>query len=209
MPEIGPNHPEVGDCFSLLARTYLVAGEFEKAQDALRQAHDLIPPNGSKDHLDLLILTGDLYAAKNEKEAAERQYTEALELPDAADVQVSEIFARGYYQRGRVRERLQRPKQATADYQCAARLWMHLDEFEESAKAKWRQICVEAQDEKTILDQIAEEESYLVRVTAYVLYQERYPAPAAIARRKQPSRQQTIQLLKDARQKVAIDYPHR
>src|SRR5579864_2820016 len=25
MPEIGPNHPEVGDCFSLIARTYLVA----------------------------------------------------------------------------------------------------------------------------------------------------------------------------------------
>jgi len=36
MTEIGPHHPEVGDCYSLIARTYLVAKEYNKAQSALQ-----------------------------------------------------------------------------------------------------------------------------------------------------------------------------
>jgi tetratricopeptide (TPR) repeat protein len=209
MSEIGPTHPEVGDCFSLLARTYLVAREYDKAQAALRKAYELIPPNGSKDHLDLLILTGDLYAATGDKEAAERTYGEALDLPEAQDVQVSEIFARGHYQRGWIRERLQRPSQATKDYECAAKLWLHLEEFEQSAKARWHHIYLQASTEKAILDEIAQEESFLVRVTAYGLYLQRYPAPAAVARRKQPTKQQLAQLLKDSREQTAVQYPHR
>jgi len=209
MTEIGPTHPEVGDCFSLLARTYLVAQEFGQAKAALGKAHELIIPNGSKDHLDLLILTGDLFAATGDMEAAERTYTEALQLPEAADVQVSEVFARGYYQRGELRQRLRRNSQAMSDYERAAGLWLHLDEFELSAKARWRHIYLEAPEEKPILDEIAQEESHLVRVIAYDLYQQRHTAPKAIARRKQPTKQQIAQLLKDARQETAIRYPHR
>jgi hypothetical protein len=40
MRDIGPNHPEVGDCFSLLARTYLVARLYEDARAALREAYE-------------------------------------------------------------------------------------------------------------------------------------------------------------------------
>jgi hypothetical protein len=68
---------------------------------------------------------------------------------------------------------------------------------------------LEAPEEKLILDEIAQEESHLVRVIAYDLYQQRHTAPKAIARRKQPTKQQIAQLLKDARQETAIRYPHR
>ena len=47
---------------------------------------NLVPQNGPKDHLDLLILTGDLQAATGEEESAENTYTLALQLPEAADV---------------------------------------------------------------------------------------------------------------------------
>jgi len=207
--EIGPTHPEIGDCYSLLARTYLVARQYEDARNALRSAYDLIPQNGSKDHLDLLILTGDLQATTGEYDAAESTYSQALELPEAADVQISEIFARGFYQRGKLRESQGQASQAIADYRRAACLWLDLDEYEKGAQARWQEIGLSSPKEKPILDEIANEESFLVRVTAYDLYRNRYPAPEAIARRQQPSRQQITQLLKDAHREVAIQYPHR
>jgi tetratricopeptide (TPR) repeat protein len=207
--EIGPTHPEIGDCYSLLARTYLVARQYEDARSALRSAYDLIPQNGSKDHLDLLILTGDLQAATSEYDAAENTYTQALELPEAADVQRSEIFARGFYQRGKLRESQGRSSQAIADYRRAGRLWLDLNEYEKGAQARWQELRLSSPQEKPILDEIANEESFLVRVTAYDLYRNRYPAPEAIGRRQQPSRQQITQLLKDARKEAAIQYPHR
>ena len=36
-------------------------------------------------------------------ETAEARYNEALTLPQAADVQISEMFARAYFQRGKNR----------------------------------------------------------------------------------------------------------
>jgi tetratricopeptide (TPR) repeat protein len=209
MSEIGPTHPEVGDCFSLLARTYLVARLYEDARIALRRAYELVPQNGSKDHLDLLILTGDLQAATGEAEAADNTYTQALQLPEAADVQKSEIFARGFHQRARLRESLKRTSQAIQDYDRAATLWRELYEFENSARSHWRSIYLSSPNEKPMLDEIANEESFLVRVTAFNLYLERYPGPQAIARRRQPTRQQVVQLLKDARQQAAVRYPRR
>lgn len=209
MRDVGPTHSEVGDCFSLLARTYMVARLYEDARAALRKAYELIPQNGSKDHLDLLILTGDLQVATGEEDAAENTYTQALRLPQAADVQKSEIFARGFYQRARLREGLKRTSQAIQDYDRAATLWLELHEFENSARSRWQSIYLSSPDEKPMFDEIADEESFLVRVTAFGLYLERYPAPQAIGRRKQPTRQQVMQLVKDARQQAAIRYPRR
>jgi hypothetical protein len=62
-PEFGPEHPEVGDCYSLLGRTYLVSGARSDARRAVRKASTLIPPSGAKDYLDLRILEGELLEA--------------------------------------------------------------------------------------------------------------------------------------------------
>jgi tetratricopeptide (TPR) repeat protein len=209
VPEIGPTHPEVGDSYSLLARTYLVAKHYDLARDALRRAYSLIPPNGSKDHLDLLILTGDLMAETGQRDSAETSYTEALNLPEAADVQRSEILARAHYQRGANREKLKRPDSATTDYGVAAEVWESLEEYEAAAKARWAQVRLSAGEDEQVLRKLETEESYLVRLLAFRLYREQFNASAGVvmSRRRQPSPEQLTQLLRKARVEVAVRYP--
>ena len=160
VPEIGSSHPEIGDCYSLLGRTYLVAKQFGRAHKAIQKAYELIPPDGSKDHLDLLILTADLQAATAAREAAENTYCEALSLPQAADVQQSEIFARGFSQRGSNRECLGRKQSALEDYRRAAAIWQGLGEFEFAAQAQWAEVCLTSDDDASVVA-IGQEESYL------------------------------------------------
>jgi tetratricopeptide (TPR) repeat protein len=209
VPEIGPTHPEVGDSFSLLARTYLVAKRYDMAQSALQRAYSLIPPNGSKDHLDLLILTGDLMAETGQRDGAETSYTEALTLPEAADVQRSEILARAYYQRGANREKLKRSDVAAADYGAAAEIWESLEEYEFAAKARWAGLRLGAGEDEQVLRELETEDSYLVRLLAFRFYREQYNASAGVvlSRRRQPSPEQLSQLLKRARMEVAVRYP--
>ena len=66
----GPTHPEVGDCYSLLGRTSLVTGRFREAETAVQKAHNLISDHGSKDYLDLVILSGDLQVAQGNRPMA-------------------------------------------------------------------------------------------------------------------------------------------
>jgi len=209
VPEIGPTHPEVGDSYSLLARTYLVAKHYDLAGDAMRRAYSLIPPNGSKEHLDLLILTGDLMAETGQRDSAEASYTEALTLPEAADVQRSEILARAYYQRGANRDKLKRPDSAATDYGVAAEIWESLEEYEAAAKARWAQVRLCAGEDDQVLRKLETEESYLVRLLAFRLYRDQFNASAGVvlSRRRQPSPEQLTQLLKKARMDVAVRYP--
>jgi hypothetical protein len=57
--EFGPTDRQVGDCHSLLARTYLTAGMPYEAKTALREAYDILPATPTKEYFDLLILDGD------------------------------------------------------------------------------------------------------------------------------------------------------
>jgi hypothetical protein len=151
---------------------------------------NLVPQNGSKDHLDLLILTGDLQAATGEEESAENTYTLALQVGD---------FVKG----GSAQVRLFRIM--IAQRRCGLSYMSSRTALDRAGEVSLLKLA----GRKPMLDEIANEESFVVRVTAFSLYQERYPAPQAIARRKQPSKQQVIQLVKDARQQAAIRYPHR
>jgi tetratricopeptide (TPR) repeat protein len=208
MPEIGPDHAEVGDCYSLMARTYLVARNYARARKALQEAYRRIPPDGTKDHLDLLILTGDIEAATNNADDAEQRYTEALKLPQADDVQISEIFARGYYQRAVNRTTLGRRQGALADYRKAEELWRYLEEPEHAARAQWAATKLERADDPSIVA-FDGHPSPLVRLEAYRLYQERYPADRnTVANRPAPNAQVTKQLLREAQHEVAIKYQH-
>lgn len=56
MDGFGPTHPEVGDCYSLLGRTYLIQQTFREAEQAIQKAYRLISLTDSKEYLDLLIL---------------------------------------------------------------------------------------------------------------------------------------------------------
>ena len=53
---------EVGDCYSLLGRTYLAAGQRPEARAALAEANKRLLDQSNKDYLDLQIAMGDLVA---------------------------------------------------------------------------------------------------------------------------------------------------
>ena len=129
---------EVGDCYSLLARTYLVIGDRGAARDAVREAEERLLDLTNKDYLDLRIVKGDLMLHINRRNA-ESIYTEILPedrikgnaLPTREgvdDAQKSEIIARAYLQRGRVRATLGDGANAQADFEEAAKIWVGLED---------------------------------------------------------------------------------
>jgi len=213
MTEIGPDDPEVGDCFSLVARTYLVAKQHEKARIALQEAYKRIPAGSSKHYLDLLILTADLEAEVGNRTLAERYYDDALARPQDGDAQVSEIFARGYLQRGLNRSALGLSSAALQDYERARTIWSRLGEDELAAYAHWEAIKTRdrgglASHDNAVLRIFEESYSYLVRVTAYEHYRKQRETPSAdlVANRKAPSDLMLRQILKSAKAEVAVKY---
>ena len=208
MNDIGRDHFEVGDCYSLIARTYLVGKQFDKARRALREAYQRIPPKEEKDYLDLLILTGDLEAATGAHEEAENRYTEALSLPESSDVQISEIFARGYLQRGKNRATLGRVAGATEDFARAATIWTALEEYEQAAHAQWEEIRIRDDVDENVLSTLGEHVSHLVRIVAYERYVQQYRVgEQTVAQRAAPSEVHLRQILRDATRYAKIKYP--
>jgi tetratricopeptide (TPR) repeat protein len=209
MSEIGPDHPEVGDCFSLIARTYLVGKQYGNAKEALQEAYRRIRPKDAKDYLDLLILSGDLEAATGKYDYAENLYSEALAMPASTDAQISEIFARGYLQRGKNRAKLGRTEGARSDFGWAASIWKTLEEYERAAEADWEGIRLLEAVPNLVITKFEESFSHLVRVTAYERYVQEYKSSQAqtVGQRSTPSDVHLSQLLQEAKRSVKIKYP--
>ena len=119
---------EVGDCYSLLARTYLVVGDWEATRAAIREADQRLVDSTKKDYLDLNIVKGDLMLHTNRRSAASI-YTEVLTTRQGEDdAQKSEILARAYLHHGRVRSVLGDSGGAFSDFQQAAKIWDALED---------------------------------------------------------------------------------
>ena len=119
---------EVGDCYSLLARTYLLAENRQAAREAIREADERLVDSTTKDYLDLQIVMGDLMLHTNRR-SAETVYTDVLTTKTGEDdAQKSEIMARAYLQRGKVRAALDEKDRALADFRRAAEIWDDLED---------------------------------------------------------------------------------
>ena len=118
---------EVGDCYSLLARTHLVAGNRQAARDVIAEAANRLVDPTAKDYLDLQIVQGDLMLHTSRRNA-ESIYTEVLTTKTGEDAQKSEIMARAYLQRGKVRADRGDKDDALADLQLAAEIWDNLED---------------------------------------------------------------------------------
>ncbi|MCY3820027.1 MAG: TIR domain-containing protein [Gammaproteobacteria bacterium] len=130
--------PEVGDCYSLLARTYLVADQRVNAGRAVAEAEERLVEPASKDYLDLQIVQGDL-AAYTDAERADILYTDAIANAVENDAQKSEIVARAYLRRGKLRARLGSGSRALNDLRQAVALWEALGDPAADA-ARWEEI---------------------------------------------------------------------
>jgi tetratricopeptide (TPR) repeat protein len=135
-PEHGPSDSDAGDSYSLLGRTYMVAGQLDSADACVRRAFDIILARASKDYMDLKILAGDMEARRGNLASAESHYSDVLALSVHDDHEKSEILARARLQRGILLERVGRIEAAKADYKEAQRMWSELDERAGAAKAE-------------------------------------------------------------------------
>ena len=124
---------EVGDCYSLLGRTFLVAGDLKRATDTAREAINRITDQTSKDYADLQILLGDLAKVRGDRAAAEACYDEAIQVTGGDDAQKSEIAARAWFQKGVVTS-------ASHCFNKAAEIWRALDEPENADRAEWESL---------------------------------------------------------------------
>ena len=202
--------PEVGDCYSLLGRTYLDAGQYKQAGDAVRHAFRLITNTAGKDYLDLEILDGDLEAALGHRRTAAERYDGALSRHHAAEPELTEMRARAHLRRGLNRAALGQKLAAIQDLQRAAEIWQKLGERVAAAQAEWEEVRISANLSDDELRLLQNESRPTVRVAAYRAHQSRLATQPTgrNARRSAQGRPYWEQLLKEARQQVALEVPN-
>ena len=162
---------EVGDCYSLLGRTYLSIGNVRRAHDCASEALRRIDPD-SKDYLDLRILEGDISLVTGEVAKALEAFAEVIGVTSEQDYQISEIVARAHRQRAQALMRVGRNADAELAFAEAQRIWKHYEEDNLAAEAEWSGIrASETLERRTI--RLLEAEEPLVRCGAVRLYRER------------------------------------
>jgi hypothetical protein len=195
---------EVGDCYSLLARTYLVDNRLTDAREAAHEAGLRLVELGTKDYLDLQMVKADILAMSNRR-AAEAIYTDVLQEVGGGDAQKSEIFARAYLQRGRVRMLLREPDPAAADFREAAAIWGALDD-PAADLANWELERVADTLDRDTLRQL-EAEPVAIRVRVARLVRDRSAGRKAAAKRMKLTHQYLQGLIREAREQLAVERP--
>lgn len=175
-PDHGPEHPEVGDCHSLLARTLLLMKRpIESAKHALNAREFITADPGydtCKDYMDLLILEGELLSDQLDFLPADQKFAEALECLEPENAEKSEIAARAHMARGENRYKWNRDRAAACrEFEHAARIWQTLGEYFYHGAAKWRVIELNNEMPRSAKRQLLKV-SEPVRVEAVRLYRE-------------------------------------
>lgn len=167
----GPYDAEVGDCYSLLGRTYLSMGNVRKALECVEAAMPRVNVE-SKDYLDLRILEGDISLANGEYQKALVAFDDVIEMTSEQDYQLSEIVARAHMQRGESLIYMRSTTDAEGAFAEAQRIWEHYKETNFAAEAEWGRIRASG-----VLDQRTTEllklETPMVRCGAVRLFEER------------------------------------
>jgi tetratricopeptide (TPR) repeat protein len=203
--EFGPNDPEVGDCWSLLGRTYLLAGKTAEAEDAVRRAHDLVLVGDNKDYIDLLILDGDLQHEKGNFKIAGDFYRDALSRGTDAPSEISEIRARAYFRRGLNNVSLRRNELAQRDFASAKAIWQGLEEELGAAEAEWNEMLA-SRNLPAALQQQLISEPFAVRVKVVHLHTQRLSAARVAGPRKaEPPAGYWKSIIEQAREAAAIE----
>ena len=208
--DYGADDPEVGDCQSLLGRTHLLAGRPTVAASCAAKARQLITDLTSKDFMDLLILEGEIAARCIDYPAAERRFSEALELLDPSDYEKSEIAARAFLARGVSRwEWKKGAAKSRGDIETALRIWRQSDEHFYAGVASWT--LIELFDEIPRRAQLRlKEEIPSVRVEFVRLRKaaSKKGASATLAQRAELNDSAWSELVRQARNNVAVRDAH-
>ena len=188
---------EVGDCYSLLGRTYFVAGNLVKAKAAAREAVERIRDVGSKDYADLQILLGDLAYAENDGDAAVNYYDEAIRSAGGDDTEKSEIAARAWFRKGEVAN-------SRASFERAVEIWGRLEEVERADEARWQSMRLGGRV-PAVAERVLGGESASIRVETMRLHEAAVEGLGSFrGRRSEPDERYLKELLPDARRNVAV-----
>ena len=205
LEEVGPDDPEVGDCYSLLGRTFLVSEKRREADGAVKKAFKLIPEGSGKDYLDLLILGGDLQVRNRDREAAEGFYNSALKI-NSENTEMTEIQARAYLRRGLNRATMKRMQHAAEDISKAAEIFLSLGEIGKSNHARWEQRRIQNQIPPEAFS-LLEQEGYTTRIIALDMYSTQQTSHRhrrnVVGRRGALSYEQWKQIVRKARSRAA------
>lgn len=188
---------EVGDCQSLLARTYLVGGKLQTATAAARQAIERITDTSSKDYADLQILLGDLTLRQHDAKSAVRFYDDAIKAAGGDDVEESEIAARAYFQKGLAMK-------SSVAFDQAAEIWIKLEEDELAAEATWHSMLL-TERVPAAARQILGQERVMTRVEAIEMYEADVGRlSGSRGQRSEPAEGYWKEVLPDARKNAAV-----
>jgi lipopolysaccharide biosynthesis regulator YciM len=203
-------YAEIGDCYSLLARTYLESGNRSKADAFARQALPLLKDKGDKDYLDFQIVLGDISARNREWETASSFYTVVIDQQFEDDPEKTEMRARALHRRGLSWQNRQQTERALKDFRQAAAIWLELRDPRSAALAEWEIYRIENQLPQELVEELRKEKP-LVRVIVAKIYQEQSAGASAavIARRATPTRQEIEQLKEAAARRIAREVPER
>lgn len=138
--EFGEDSSQVGECESLIARTYLSMDREQEGRPHIREARLRLDDEHAKAYLDLQILLGDYCQKVRNKEGALRYYSQVIKIQDDENYQVSEIRARALFQRGCLRQGFSQTEAAVADLSEAASIWAQFGEEDNAAVATWQVI---------------------------------------------------------------------
>ena len=202
----GPDHSEVGDCYSLLGRTCLVMGNVRQAERHVEQATALLADTTSKGYLDLEILKGELAARRGDHAAAHAHFRVVLGSGADGDYQRSEIVARAFMERARVFVRTEELGKAEGDYERAADIWDHYGERELAGKAQWEALAARQKFPRRTLRIWESEPSFAVRAAACRRYVGGGEGARGkvLARRQRHDEQIVRRCLADAREAEAL-----
>ncbi len=197
---------EVGDCYSLLARTHLVAGDRQAARRAIEEAKERLVDPTNKDYLDLQIVRGDLFRHINRQRARDA-YSEVLAAMNGDnDAQKSEIMARAHLHRGRVLADLGAKDEAATDFRRAAEIWDDLEDpmaddahWEIERIAPWM-------DKETKMSLASEPVGVRVRA-ARIIQKEMGKRPPGRSHREKLPQKYLDDVICRARRQLAVDRP--
>jgi hypothetical protein len=206
LPAFGPEHTEVGDCYSLLGRTLLQSEDLPGVADAIRNAYRLLTDPSSKDYRDLLLLNGDLVLRNGDAPAAIGFYSNALASVSSDDPEVSEIRARALEKRARAQASLARIAEAAQDYSVACEIYHSLGEYRAWATIRWEHHILRnpiAADVRALFKRVSDPR---VRVAALDLHEARMSQLSkAIPRRTNVGSAYWAQLVNQATEQIAIE----
>jgi tetratricopeptide (TPR) repeat protein len=118
---------EVGDAWSLLARTRLSVGDVDGAEAALQEAEQRLVEPAEKDFVDMLIVRGDIAAANSDEARADESYRLAISSGGAGS-EFTEMRARALHHRAMLRLKNGRRDDARSDFRRAAETYATLNE---------------------------------------------------------------------------------